>query len=106
MAAYLIGDVREIFDLERFRGYNRRNPDTIAKYGGRFLVRGGSTEVVEGDWQPGRMVVIEFDDMDSLTRWYRSPEYQTVWGERAGSARSNVIFVEGAEDAKGTGGVA
>ena len=106
MPAYLIGDVREILDLERFRGYSQRNPPTIAKYGGRFLVRGGSAEVVEGDWSPGRIVVIEFDDMDALRRWYESPEYRAVWGERANSARSNVIFVEGAADAKGTGGVA
>ena len=106
MPAYLIGDVREIFDLERFREYNRLNPPTIAQYGGRFLVRGGVSELMEGDWTPGRLVVIEFDDMDALRRWYQSPEYRAVWGERANSARSNVIFVEGAADSKGTGGVA
>jgi uncharacterized protein (DUF1330 family) len=94
--AYLIGDVQEIHDLPRFRGYNRDNPPTIAKYGGQFVVRGGAVEVVEGTWQPGRVVVIGFDDMEQLKRWYHSPEYREIWAERQASARSNVILVEGA----------
>lgn len=106
MAAYMIGDVTEIFDLERFRAYNKVNPPTIAQYGGRFIVRGGEAEVMEGSWQPGRLVVIEFDDMTALKRWYDSPEYRAVWHQRQASAKSNIIFVEGAQDAQGTGGIA
>jgi uncharacterized protein (DUF1330 family) len=93
--AYLIGDVYDIHDLERFRGYNRDNPPTIAQYGGQFIVRGGATEVIEGQWQPGRLVVIRFDSMEALKRWYSSPEYRKVWSERQASARSNIVFVEG-----------
>ena len=106
MAAYMIGDVREIFDLETFRSYNRDTPGTILKYGGRFVVRGGASEVIEGDWRPGRIVVLEFDDMAALKRWYNSPEYRAIWPKRQSSAKSNIIFVEGAFDAQGTGGVA
>lgn len=95
MAAYLIGDVHRIHDLERFRGYNRDNPPTIEKYGGRFVVRGGAHEVIEGAWQPGRIVVIQFDDLDALKGWYYSPEYREIWKERQASAESNIIFVQG-----------
>ncbi len=106
MTAYMIGDVCEIFDLETFRSYNRAVPDTILQYGGRFVVRGGETEVVEGDWQPGRVVVLAFEDMAALRRWYNSPEYGAVRPRRQSSAKSNIVFVEGARDAMGTGGVA
>ena len=95
MTAYLIADV-EVLDMERFKLYLRDNPPTIFKHGGRFVVRGGATEVIEGEWQPGRMVVIEFPDMKALKGWYRSPEYQEIWKIRNSSTNSNVIFVEGA----------
>lgn len=102
----MIGDVKEIFDLERFREYNEVVPTTIAQYGGRFLVRGGERQSVEGDWEPGRIVVLEFDDMNSLQTWYNSDEYSAVRGKRQSSAVSNILFVEGAADVLGTGGAA
>jgi uncharacterized protein (DUF1330 family) len=106
MPAYMIGDVREIFDLDRFRSYNRANPETILGRGGRFIVRGGEARVIEGDWTPGRIVVLEFASMEALEGWYDSPEYRAVRPMRHESARSNIIFVEGAQDDQGTGGIA
>lgn len=95
MAAYLIADVRTIHDPERMAAYKRDNPPSIEKYGGRYIVRGGATEVVEGRWEPNRVVVIQFPDMETLKRWYYSPEYQPLLAERKAAADSNVIFVEG-----------
>jgi len=68
----------------------------VAAYGGRYLVRGGPTEVVEGDWQPHRVVVVEFDDLDAARRWYDSPEYTKARQIRQASATSSIILVEGA----------
>ncbi len=106
MAAFMIAEVHEILDLSTFRAYNSIVPGIVAKYGGRFLVRGNENETVEGDWVPERLVVVEFDDMAALRRWYMSAEYQQIQPLRARSARSNVVFAEGSRDEIGTGGQA
>ena len=106
MAAYMIAEVCKIWDLAKFREYNSIVPKTVEKYGGRFLVRGGETETVEGEWQPQRLVVVEFDDAHALRRWYESSEYQQVRPLRVQSAQANVVFSAGALDAAGTGGEA
>jgi len=67
----------------------------VEKYGGRFIVRGGEAEVLEGDWQPGRLVVIEFPDLETARRFYSSPEYQAIIGFRHRAARSRMVLVEG-----------
>lgn len=94
MPAYAIADIT-ITDGETYKGYQALTPDTIEKYGGRFKVRGGAHEVIEGDWQPGRIVVLEFDDMAALKRWYDSPEYTAARAIRLSAAAGSVIFVEG-----------
>lgn len=94
MAAYLIGDI-EITDPAAFEQYRKEVPATIAKYGGRYIVRGGATETVEGDWRPHRMVVLEFPSMEQAKRWYDSEEYRAPKALRIKASRSNVIFVEG-----------
>ncbi len=94
MPAYAIADIT-IDDLETYKGYQALTPATIEKYGGRFKVRGGDHELIEGDWQPGRIVVLEFDDMEALKRWYYSPEYTEAREIRQRAATGNVIFVEG-----------
>jgi uncharacterized protein (DUF1330 family) len=95
MPAYLIADIT-IDDLDAYKGYQALTPATIEKYGGRFVVRGGPHETVEGDWQPGRLVVLEFDDMAALKRWYESPEYTEARNIRLRAATGSVVFVEGA----------
>ncbi len=94
MPAYAIADIT-IDDLEAYKGYQALTPATIEKYGGRFKVRGGESEVKEGEWRPGRIVVLEFDDMAALKRWYDSPEYSEARAIRQTAATGSVIFVEG-----------
>jgi uncharacterized protein (DUF1330 family) len=95
MAAYVIADV-DVTDPARFEEYRRQVSPTIEKYGGRYLVRGGATEKVEGNREPRRLVIIEFDSMERARQWYHSPEYSGPIKLRHQSARTNLIFVEGA----------
>lgn len=95
MAAYLIGSL-DITDLAGFAEYARQVPAVIPQYGGRYIVRGGSAEVVEGDGPLHRQVVLEFPDMTMLKTWYASPEYAPLIALRQRTARAKVIFVEGA----------
>lgn len=69
--------------------------DSIAEFGGRFLVRGGAMEVLEGDWKPKRLVVLEFPDLAALKAWYHSPGYQQLLALRKQAAISNFVIVEG-----------
>jgi len=94
MAAYVIGDIT-INDGELYKSYTAVTPATIEQYGGRFIIRGGAHEVVGGDWQPGRMVMLEFDDMAAARRWYNSPEYTEARAIRQRAATGNLLFVEG-----------
>ena len=94
MAAYVIGEV-EIHDPQRYQEYAREVPATIARYGGRYLVRGGAVEPKEGGWSPVRVVVLEFPTMEQARRWYESPEYAPPLAIRLKSARAKVVFVEG-----------
>jgi uncharacterized protein (DUF1330 family) len=94
MPAYCIANI-EVHTPDIYDSYRRHTAGTLPKFGGRFLVRGGATEVAEGSWQPARLVVIEFPSMDDLQAWYRSPEYQAIVRGRREGARSEVVFVEG-----------
>ncbi|MBD85784.1 MAG: DUF1330 domain-containing protein [Gammaproteobacteria bacterium] len=94
MSAYVVANV-SINDPESYKSYSSQVPDTIAMYGGKFLVRGGGSKVLEGEWEPARTVIIEFPDMDSLNNWYYSKEYQAIIGIRETAATSNVFVVEG-----------
>ncbi|KRD53315.1 MULTISPECIES: DUF1330 domain-containing protein [Sinorhizobium/Ensifer group] len=94
MAAYLIADV-DITDAATFEEYKREVPATEARYGGRYLGRGGATRVLEGDWEPHRLVILEFPDMQALLSWYQSPEYQRLKTIRERCARTRIIALEG-----------
>ena len=95
MAAYLIGSL-EITDFTGFTEYARQVPAVIAQYGGRYVVRAGASELIEGDGPLHRQVVLEFPDMAALKGWYASPEYAPLLALRQRTARAKVIFVEGA----------
>jgi uncharacterized protein (DUF1330 family) len=95
MAAYFIVDV-EVTDPVGFEEYRKLVPATIAQYGGRFLVRGGAVEQLEGDWQPGRVVVLEFPSLEQAKRWYDSEEYRDPKALRFKTAKAKMILVEGA----------
>jgi uncharacterized protein (DUF1330 family) len=94
MAAYVIADL-EVTDPVRYAEYRQQVPATVAAYGGRFLVRGGEHEVVEGDWRPRRLVVVEFPSLAQARRWYESEEYRGPKAIRLAAASTNAIFVEG-----------
>ncbi len=94
MPAYLIVET-DITDPEQYEQYKAASPGAIAAHGGRFVVRGGETAVLEGDWSPKRLVVVEFDDLEAAKRFYDSPEYQAAMKLREGAASLNMVAVEG-----------
>ena len=95
MSAYVIAEV-DITDPVAYEEYRKLVPATIARYGGKYLVRGGAVETKEGGWQPKRFVVLEFASMDQARKWYHSPEYAPVLALRLKAARSKLLLVEGA----------
>ena len=94
MSAYIITEV-EVTDSEKFEEYRKMVPPTIEAFGGRYVVRGGAVESLEGDWRPKRMVVIEFDDVDRARAWHDSELYAPARALREASADTRMILVEG-----------
>ncbi len=92
--AYVICDI-DVTDPEGYAGYRELSSKAGEKYGARFLVRGGETTVLEGDRQPARVVVLEFDDVQAARRWYDSPEYQEAKAVRQSASTASFILVEG-----------
>lgn len=96
MAAYFIVDI-DIKDMHQMQEYREAVPRTIRKYRGRYLVRGGRWELVEGHWQPKRVVVLEFPSLEQAKRWYHSEDYRELKAQRQAASSSNVILVEGTQ---------
>lgn len=94
MPAYVIVDV-QVHDPEGYAEYRQLSGTSVAQYGGQFIVRGGAVEVAEGDWQPGRFVVIQFPSMEQAKTWYNSPEYTTARAIRQHYSTGKLLFVEG-----------
>jgi uncharacterized protein (DUF1330 family) len=94
MPAYVIVET-DINDPEQYEQYKAATPAAIAAGGGRFLVRGGEHIVLEGDWQPTRLVVLEFEDLAAAKRWYESELYQAAKELRAGAAHMRMVAVQG-----------
>lgn len=94
MAGYVIADV-EVTDPELFEQYRKLVPATVEAYGGRYIVRGGATEAVEGSRTPHRTVVLEFDSFEQAQAWYNSQEYAAPKQMRIDATNSSVIIVEG-----------
>jgi uncharacterized protein (DUF1330 family) len=95
MSALVIVDI-EVTDPVRYEDYKRLASASIAAHGGRYLVRGGRSEVLDGAWTPRRLVVLEFDSFEQAKAWRESPEYAEAKKVREGCARSNMVVVEGA----------
>lgn len=94
MAGYALLDI-EILDQTAFDGFRDRAPTTVEAHGGKFLARGGATEVVKGGWTPHRVVLVEFDSMDRARSWRDSPE-RTAWREALDKcAKVTVTLIEG-----------
>ena len=94
MSAYVIVDV-EITDPEGYEEYKRLAAPAIAACGGRYLARGGAVEVLEGNWTPGRLVVLEFDSLEAARGWLESPVYRGARALRHRTARTNMVVIEG-----------
>jgi uncharacterized protein (DUF1330 family) len=95
MAAYVIVDV-EVHNPEAYREYTAQVPATLEPYGGRFIVRGGVAETIEGEWNPQRIVVLEFPSAEAARAWHGSPAYQAILPIRQRHARTNFLtLVEG-----------
>jgi uncharacterized protein (DUF1330 family) len=95
MAAYVVGEI-EVTDPQAYEDYRRQVHAVVTKYGGRFIVRGGQVETLEGGWAPKRFVALEFPSMEQARKWYRSPEYAPLIELRKNASRGKLILVEGA----------
>ncbi len=94
MPAYVIVDI-DVTDPERYEDYKLMAQDTVVAYGGRYVVRGGTAEQLEGSWEPHRIVVLEFPSAERAREWWSSDAYRPAKALRAATARSTMILVEG-----------
>ncbi|HOX82909.1 MAG TPA: DUF1330 domain-containing protein [Chryseolinea sp.] len=94
MPAYVIVDVT-VLNKDEYEGYKKLTPPSIAAYGGKFIVRGGATESLEGDWNPERIVILEFENMQLAKEWWRSELYAPAKEIRQRNAKTKMILVEG-----------
>ena len=94
MPAYIINEM-EITDPHRFEEYKLLSPPTVAAYGGKFLARGGEVNALEGDWNPRRLVILEFPDRTQAQAWLNSPEYAPARRLRQLSANSRMVVIDG-----------
>ena len=95
MVGYIIADIK-ITDPDEYQKYAKQTASTLEPYGGKFIVRGGQPETLEGDWNAKRIVIIEFPSVEQAKTWYDSLEYSAIIGIRHRSADSNILIVHGA----------
>lgn len=95
MTAYMIFDI-EVTDPEGYKEYIKLAPESITLYEGKYIVRGGKHETIEGDWQAKRLVMLEFTSVEQAKAWLNSPEYAPARSLRHLYAKTNAIVVEGA----------
>ena len=96
MLAYIVVQI-SIYDPVTYEHYMKIAPPSIAAYGGRYIVRGGPSEVLEGSWQPKRLVVLEFSSVDQARAWWDSPEYAPAKAIRQRSADTEMLLIAGIE---------
>jgi uncharacterized protein (DUF1330 family) len=94
MAAYVVAQ-DEVTDPQGFARYREMVPPIIEQFGGRFLVRGGKAEALEGDWEPSRLIIIEFDSVERAKAWWSSEEYAEAKALRQRTANTKLTVVEG-----------
>ena len=94
MPAYLIASV-DVKDPVRYADYRNMVMPTIAAYGGRFLARGGKVDILEGDWQPKRLVIVEFPSVERAKAWWSSPEYADAKALRQATSKGTLVVIEG-----------
>ena len=94
MPAYIIVDVK-INNPDVYEEYKKLTPASIAAFQGSFIVRGGATEILEGGWEPGRIVVLEFPTAERARQWWHSTEYSTAKLIRQSASLTKMILVDG-----------
>jgi|SRR4051794_1326567 uncharacterized protein (DUF1330 family) len=94
MAGYIVVEV-DVHDPATYDEYRKLVPASLETYGGRFLVRGGKTETLEGTWAPSRFVILEFASVEQAKRWWSSPEYAEAKALRQRAASTEMLVVEG-----------
>lgn len=94
MSAYVIVEI-EVTDPQVYEEYKRLAPASIAAYGGCYIARGGKTAVLEGDWTPSRLVILEFENLARAQAWWNSPEYAEAKAMRQRSANTHMVAIEG-----------
>ncbi|PKB67219.1 MAG: D-fructose-6-phosphate amidotransferase [SAR202 cluster bacterium Io17-Chloro-G4] len=94
MAAYVIVDI-EVTNAEDYAKYRELAPPMVAKYGGKYLARGGEIEVLEGDWAPKRLVILEFPSFERAKEFFEAEEYQPVRQVRINATKSKAVLLDG-----------
>ena len=94
MSAYVVANVT-VKDPARYEDYRRLVTATLEKYGGRFIARGGGIEVLEGDWHPTRLVLVEFPSAAAAREWWNSPEYAEAKRIRQATSEGTLLILEG-----------
>ena len=92
MTAYVIFDIT-VNDPERYEEYKKMAPPAIEAYGGKYLARGGEMAILEGDWQPNRVVILEFESIEKAKSWINSDEYRSAHELRHQTATSSVVVI-------------
>jgi len=95
MPAYVIASVTDAWDQDKLAEYRERNTGVVAEHGGRFVARGGRQEILEGDYAPVRVVIIEFPDLEAAKGWYESDAYAPLRELRRSASTTNIMVVEG-----------
>jgi uncharacterized protein (DUF1330 family) len=93
---YIIANI-EIHDEDAYAEYRKHVPATIAAYGGRFVVRGGTIERLEGEWEPNRIVILEFPSVERAREWWDSEEYREPKALRQAASNGTLLLLEGFE---------
>jgi len=94
MPAYVIAHI-DVKDPVRYEDYKKMSPISIQKFGGRFIARGGKAEVLEGTWQPKRLVLLEFPSADAARRWWASDDYAPAKALRQATSTGDMVIVDG-----------
>jgi uncharacterized protein (DUF1330 family) len=94
MAAYVIAHI-DVKDPVKYEDYKKMSPVSIGKFGGRFIARGGAVEVLEGTWEPKRLVLLEFPSAEAARQWYESEDYAPAKALRQATSTGDLVMVEG-----------
>lgn len=94
MAAYVVVDI-DVHDPDQYETYKPLAAPTVEAHGGKYLVRGGAVEILEGQWQPKRFVVLEFPTVEQAKEWYNSQDYAPAKKIRHAAAKTNMVLAQG-----------